>query len=404
MWMGGVVPLGYRVENRKLLVDDREAETVRWLFSRYLELRSVRALVDEAKEQQLIGRTRDAGDGSPIPVTTFGRGNLYHLLSNPVYIGKIKHRDNTYDGEHQPIIPSDVFAAAQTLLQTQAPQRRQSSNAGGVHLLTGILFDEAGEKLRATHAATRGVRYRYYVSKDLVEGRKKNENGWRLPACEIEALVEQRLGRILQDRPQLADWIQRFAPGTTITTALDKAAMTQSELSRPDSARRKSIVQATVKRVVLGNGELKLEVDPKAVVALIADAHATVRDMPDEGLVVIACPMSLRRRGVELRMVLSDVNAQARAPDPALIGLVLRAQRYLAMLTAGKGHSMTDVALTESTDLSEISRLLPLAFLSPKIVDRILAGTQPVNLTAQTLSRIADLPISWQQQQQRLLA
>jgi hypothetical protein len=103
-------------------------------------------------------------------------------------------------------------------------------------------------------------------------------------------------------------------------------------------------------------------------------------------------------------MVLSDANAQTRAPDPALIDLVLRAQRYLAMLTAGEGHSMTDVALTESTDLSEISRLLPLAFLSPRIVDRILVGTQPVNLTAQTLSRIADLPVSWQQQEHRLLA
>jgi DNA invertase Pin-like site-specific DNA recombinase len=405
MWMGGVVPLGYRVENRKLIIDEREAATIRWLFSRYLELRSVRALVDEAKEQQLIGRTREADDGSPIPVTTFGRGNLYHLLSNPIYIGKIKHRDNAYDGEHEAIIASDVFAAAQALLQSQAPQRRQAKNAEDVHLLTGMLFDEVGDKLRATHAATRGTRYRYYVSKELIEGRKKNETGWRLPAREIESLVEHQLSRVLQDRPQLADWIQRFAPATSITAALDHAPDVLRELCGSEAGRRRSIIRAMVKRMTLGRGELKLEVDPQGLVALIADMEPQAAvDALGDGLVAIACPITLRRRGVELRMVLNDGAAPAHAPDRALIDLVLRAQHYLAMLTDGQDRSLTDVASAEGTELSEVSRLLPLAFLSPKIVDRILAGTQPVNLTAQTLSRIAGLPVSWPQQEQRLLA
>jgi hypothetical protein len=159
-----------------------------------------------------------------------------------------------------------------------------------------------------------------------------------------------------------------------------------------------------VNRVVLGNGELRLDVDTQAIVALFADAAKQTTEAPGEGLVTITSPMTLRRRGVELRMVLSDPAIQTRAPDRALIDVVLRAQRYLAMLTDGEGRNLTDVSSAEGTELSEVSRLLPLAFLSPKILDSILTGTQPVNLTAQTLSRIADLPTSWHQQEQRLLA
>ena len=170
MWMGGVVPLGYRVENRKLVVNPEEAKTVRWLFERYLELKSVRALVDEAASHGHSGRTATRRDGTTVTTRPFGRGNLYHLLSNVIYVGSIRHRDKTYDGEHQPIIDREMFDEVQRLLKDQTPNRRSSTNQADSHLLTGILYDEAGEKLRAVHANKKGVRYRYYVSRKLVEG------------------------------------------------------------------------------------------------------------------------------------------------------------------------------------------------------------------------------------------
>ena len=107
MWMGGVVPLGYRVESRKLLVDIRRKQTVRWLFERYLELESVRALVDEAAAQGTAQR-RTTGKGDGRSHQPFGRGNLYHLLSNLIYVGSIRHREQIYDGEHQPIIDRHI--------------------------------------------------------------------------------------------------------------------------------------------------------------------------------------------------------------------------------------------------------------------------------------------------------
>ena len=122
MWMGGVVPLGYRVESRKLLIEPTEAQTVRHLFERYLALGSVRALAEEAEVTELRGRMTK-GSASTQLGKPFGRGNLYHLLSNPIYIGKIRHRDLIHDGEHQPIIDTDIFARVQALLVEQAPGR-----------------------------------------------------------------------------------------------------------------------------------------------------------------------------------------------------------------------------------------------------------------------------------------
>jgi len=405
MWMGGIVPLGYRVENRKLLVDAEEAATVRWLFEKYLELKSVRALVEEAQSTQLHGRTRTTHKGTRTLTTTFGKGNLYHLLSNPIYISKIRHRDKTYDGEHLPLIDAQAFAAAQELLKTQAPRRPQLTNNRDSHLLTGILFDEAGRRLRSVHAKTRGLHYRYYVSQDLVDARKRQgSNGWRLPAQELDSLVEVQLRRILRDQTQLSDWIQRLAPDADLGSAFEAASHTMVRLADGDVSERRSIVRTIFKRVVLATGSLTLEVDLIGVMRATEIEPDSKRVDPDLPASTITCPISLRRRGVELRMVLSDgSDADRRKPDPALIDLIMRARRYLGSLTDGSERSLTDVAAAEATDLSEVSRLLPLAFLSPTIIERILQGGQPANLNAQFLSRLTELPISWSEQHRLIL-
>ncbi|PAQ06756.1 recombinase family protein [Mesorhizobium temperatum] len=228
MWMGGVVPLGYRVDNRKLAIDETEAQTVRHLFDRYLALKSVRDLVDDVASDGLSARTRQRKDGSVAVTMPFGRGNLYHLLSNPIYIGKIKHKDLIYDGEHEPIVTSGTFEEAQALLAAQAPRRRSDSNVTQPHLLTGLLFDEAGEKLRSVHAKKEGVRYRYYVSKQFIDERRKGSSGWRLPAPALESVVEHRLNRILSDQAQLSGWIQQWADAGEIQSAMRRAEVMRS--------------------------------------------------------------------------------------------------------------------------------------------------------------------------------
>lgn len=204
------------VVKKKLGLTLVKAKTVRWLFERYLQLKSVRALFDEAASHGHSGRTIKRRDGSSMTTRPFGRGNLYHLLSNVIYGGSIRHRDRIYDGEHEAIIDSGMFEEVQRLLKAQAPTRKSSANQHDGHLLTDILYDEAGQKLRAVHANKQGVRYRYYVSRKLVEGRRKDADGWRLPANEVDSVVEHRLTQILHDRAQLTDWIRKSHPAANL--------------------------------------------------------------------------------------------------------------------------------------------------------------------------------------------
>ena len=138
VWMGGAVPLGYRAENRRLVIDEEEARTVRHLFDRYLELKSVRP----GRGGCCNGLSRRAAKEGIQRGKPFGRGNLYHLLSNPIYIGKVRHRNSLHEGEHEPVVDGGAFERAQALLAKQAPRRASPKNNRDVHLLTGILFDE----------------------------------------------------------------------------------------------------------------------------------------------------------------------------------------------------------------------------------------------------------------------
>ena len=401
MWMGGVVPLGYRVENRKLLINEPEAATVRRLFDRYLELRSVRALAEEASSQGLASRASRRRNGTLQATRPFGRGNLYHLLSNPIYIGKIRHRDRVYDGAHEAIIPAEMFDKVQVLLAEQAPERASATNTTEPHLLTGLLFDESGERLRPVHANKKGRRYRYYVSGRFVDGRKNGDEGWRLPAQELESVVEQHLDRILNNAAQLAEWIREWTSPANLVQAIERAGQLRKDYATNDPQSRRSMLRQLFRRISVRQGCISLDVDRHSIARLLLPAGL---DVDGEGgvLIRIDCPFTLRRRGVEARLILTNGANQARKPDQALVDLVRRAQRYLLQLTDGTHRSLTDVATINATELSEVSRILPFAFLSPKLIEAILTGSQPEQLTAQRLSRMADLPSSWSEQHARL--
>lgn len=402
MWMGGVVPLGYRVENRKLIIEPEEAKTVRWLFERYLDVKSVRALVDEAALQGHSGRRTIQRNGSAVTTRPFGRGNLYHLLSNVIYVGSIRHRDKIYDGEHHAIIDRDTFDEVQRLLKNQSPARQSKTNQRDGHLLTGILYDEAGDKLRAVHANKKGVRYRYYVSKLLIEGRKKNTDGWRLPASKVDAVVENQLIKILRDKARLSDLIEQSHPDAHLPAALGRADLLIARFEANAIEARRDHIRTLVRRVTLTPGTITIDIDRWAIVAELLPEASAAKHSGYDAAISIECPISLKRRGVEMRMVLTSASDQQREPDANLVHLILKAHRYLALLNDGHSSTLSDVAAAEGVQLSEVSRVLPLAFLAPSIVDSILAGNQAISLTTQRLLRISDLPASWRQQSELL--
>ena len=191
IWMGGVVPLGYRVENRALHVVDEHGAFVRDLFRRYLEIGSVvraKAILDQ---ENVRLPTRMDRTGKTTGGGLISRGHPYKILSNPIYLGRLPHRGRVHDGLHASIIDRETWDRVQLLLAEHAQRTaggRQNSDA----LLAGELFDDRGNPMSPSHAAKGGRRYRYYVSQAILQGRKHEAGSVaRAPALEIEARVAE---------------------------------------------------------------------------------------------------------------------------------------------------------------------------------------------------------------------
>ena len=194
MWMGGLLPLGYDVADRKLVVNAREADTVRQIFRRYAALKSVHALKAELDGVGIVSKARlnrhgRISGGHPMAV-----GALYHLLQNPIYRGEIAHKDRSYPGLHEPIIDPALWEETRAVLAANRIERTTRSTATAPSLLAGLVYDDGGVPMSPTHANKKGTRYRYYMSQSLIKrGRPKiSTTGCRVPAADLEAVVENR--------------------------------------------------------------------------------------------------------------------------------------------------------------------------------------------------------------------
>lgn len=276
MWMGGKVPLGYKVQDRKLIIEDTEASTVRYLFKRYLELGSVTKLVEDAKENCLSGRVVHQQNGIIKTTRPFGRGNLYHLLSSPIYIGKVSHKDQIYDGQHEAIIDQDTWDKVQSKLRQNAVNRKLGVNSKSRNLLTGLLVDENGERLTPSHANKKGERYGYYASKRLIEGEsfieegqisdsnttRKSSANWRIPAKEID----QAVLNILTDQLTNENKLLILLPAQDLTVdALQlisrEARKLTAALNKPEPIEQRKLLSKLLKQVQLQQDKVVIDLD-----------------------------------------------------------------------------------------------------------------------------------------------
>ena len=405
MYMGGRVPLGYAVKDRKLVVDAKDAETVRYLFRRYLELKSVLALAEEFNKKLDDDRHSDPGDAPRSKPARWSRGKLYYLLSNQIYVGRVKHHDQHFDGEHPAIIDADQFAEVQTLLKGQSQRRKGSSpNITDIHLLNGIVFDETGDRLSPTHARNHGKRYRYYISSRLKSSQSKGDGGWRIPASELEGLVRHQFQDLLANQTRLADWVQHCtASGNSVMAVLEKAKA--FELNADD---QRAILRSVFPRITLSPSRISFQINRQTLLEQLGveikptqDADIEAESDTGSTLFTIELPITIKRRGVETRAIIAN-HVQARLPDATLVDTIARAHFYLARLTDGTVQSIADLAKQCGVHRADISRVMPLAFLSPKIVEAILIGRQPVDLTSRRLARLIDLPLAWHDQEAAL--
>ena len=397
LWMGGPVPLGYDVEDKRLAINPHEAETVKTLFNLYLELGTVRQLKEAADQRGLVAKRRGDSPGRP-----FTRGHLYQLLGNALYVGEVVHRGVTYPGQHEAIIDRPIWDAVQSQLKANQAAERATKNAKITSLLTGLLYDETGDRLCPTHANKKGRRYRYYISQRLVHDAHKHDGGWRLPAKEIEGVVTSVLAEFLNDPLRLLEGLQisRVSPAETSVATQRASALAEQLLDAGPDVQLKHL-GALVSRVTLAPTAVRIEVR-RAGLANIVFAHEGQQPDAQDEIVPLDIPIHLRRRGVEAKLVIRSSRTQGSTTDQKLVALVAQAHDWLRALATGEVESVQHLAAREGIDPSDIGRTLQLAFLAPDIVEAIVAGRQPLELTAKRLKRVGILPMDWRIQHRAL--
>jgi len=396
IWMGGTVPLGYDWCERRLVVNPTEAAAVRDIFARYLELGSVRLLKEELARNGVVSKVRISKKGNRSGGQPFGRGALYELLANPIYLGEIRHRKVRHPGQHLAIVDRAVWEKVQERLRTQAAHHRKIDPRERPSPLAGKLFDESGEPLYACSASNRTRRYRYYVSRKVIRGAAgKTRTGWRLPALEIERAIARAAREMLADQPAIAVTLQDAGlPIGDLQAALDAAEAKSKQLAHDREIA--DSLRDLIDRVQLERGGIRVALNVKRLIAEPIDN----RD-PASLTMTRFIPIELKRRGVEIRLV---IEGQARTPRPdlALLKAVARGHRWFHELASGEIASIREIARRESVYDSYVKRLIPLALLAPEIVQSICDGSQPATLTVEVLKQNAALPLERSKQRQVL--
>ncbi|MDO8423327.1 MAG: recombinase family protein [Parvibaculum sp.] len=358
IWVGGVVPLGYRVEDKRLLIDEAEAETVRMIFERYLALGSMLPLLAELHDRGVRTRRRALATGQTIGGIPFTKGPLAHLLKNRTYIGEINHKGTSYPGEHQPIIDPALFEAVQAMLAKNLQVHRATRSASEA-LLLGLLVDDRGNTMTPSYSNKGGVRYRYYVSRALTEGRQKNAGSVaRVSAPEIETLVSNALQSLEQ----------------------------VSSADQPSDAPLH--IKQIVDRVIIAKGEITIRLTDEAAEAA--------------GQQAIILPWSRKPTRIRREIIAPDrvdqrpIRSETRT---TLVQAIAKGRLWLNELVSGELPDPDAIAKREGRSKRSVHMMLSLAFLAPDIVEAAVAGTLPRGIG---VTRLTDLPSSWVMQREKL--
>jgi hypothetical protein len=334
-----------------------------------------------------------------LSLRSFSRGHLYWLLSNPIYAGDIRHKDQVLRGQHEAIVDRDLWQAVQQKLKVQSPSRTSAANRASGSLLAGLLFDETGDRLTPSQATKDGRRYRYYISQRLMQARKKVRSGWRLPAHELDVMVLSSLRGVLGDQIRLHQLLNlRDADIGLMEKVQEKAKRLVQVLSEPSSEARAELVNL-VPRIDLAPGEMRITL---AAGGLHRSLGITPNSDYGQERIILDLPFELRRRGVEARLMIGDNSQQPTRVDAGLVDVIGRARRWLHQLNAEGHATIASLARQIGVDDGEISRILPLSFLAPEIVEAIIEGRQPAELTVGKLIRLEPLPLTWADQRHAL--
>ena len=401
MWMGGNVPLGYDANERTLVINPAEAETVRRVFALYRELGCVRRVKEAADRLGLRTKCSTTRNGTEHGGKPFSRGHLYTLLSNPIYTGHIAHKGELHPGQQAALIDDESWSTVRDQLAANTSNHRRRAKAAEPSLLAGLLVDARGERLTPSHAVKKGRRYRYYVSAALITDAGTDREGWRLAAREIEEAVIRILADALTSPASL---VERFGaagmPSDQVRKLLSRTARMAAALGGSPGERAK-LVRELVEKIIVDEKTIIIKL--RRGLLLGEDVASSASEAASDSAVELTATAAFTRRGAETKLVLPGSAPQKHSSrcDPALIKAIARGRAWFEELVSGRARSLQELAKRDGISRRYIRRLIGLAFLSPELIEAILQGRQPVALTATRLTEL-DLPLDWTEQHKLL--
>ncbi len=329
--------------------NEREAEAVRFIYRRYLDLKCLRRLKAELDQKGIVSKRRTNASGRQPGGVKFTYGPLAYLLKNRTYLGEMGHKGAWFDGEHAAIVDPALFNAVQDLLKSNSVVRRQHRSDNQA-LLKGLLFDDRGNRMSPSFTSKRGVRYRFYVSSATLTGRG-NQGACvrRVSASELERAVVVALR---EQCPQAGEVIDH------------------------------DLVAARIERVVLDEKKISI-----ALKALEAGQQTSI--------VLTRAPRSLACAQI-------DTGNCRSIPEPndALVQALVRAHCWRKALADGVYQSVEELAGGVAWNAKVLRKALRVAFLAPDITESIMRGSQPHGFNLSQLQGIS--AYSWREQRRLL--
>jgi site-specific DNA recombinase len=381
LWVGGMIPLGYELKDGKLMIVETEAELVRTIFRRYLELGSVNRLSTELRDRNVRSKIRTLSNGKTRGGVRFTQGPLFYILRNRFYVGEVRFKDETCPGPQPALMDRGLFDAVQARL-TQQWSHRTVTRSKSCCLLSGLLFDDAGHPMVATHATKNRVRYRYYVSQPMLRGRARLTSGSvsRVPAADIETAVTAALTKHLGNP----------ATGTAgIPNGIDRNAVVDN-----------------IAHIEVRKDQLAVRLRrPAADGSPDQDTGQTQGlDQNDAGsrLLIPWCkPPSKKARELLLpasapRDQVRPIKAERRV---ALIKSIARGRAWLDEIVSGAASGIEEIAERNKCSPRHVNMTISMAFIAPALVKAAIEGRLPRGIG---VANLRDAPAEWPRQFERL--
>jgi site-specific DNA recombinase len=382
IWMGGAVPVAYRVEDRALHVVEEEAEFVRSLFRRYLELGSVVRLKTALDAENVRSPVRTSRTGRRTGGAPISRGHLYWILSNPIYVGRLRHKGQIHDGLHPAIIDLVTWELVQQRLERQT-QKRRAAQTDDHSFLASKLYDDRGNRMGASHASKGGRRWRYYVSRAALSGRwQEGGSVVRIPAAEIEDRVSRAVGTYLAGQASaIADHpFSGGLRGGNVTSA--QREQTCRQQTDPSAG---SYIRHAIERVTVSATRIEIVLNE----SIVSEGRDRLLRLP-------WCRTSWRRRR-EIIQGVDEPSTRAmrtKARD-GFVKALRAAHCWLDELLSDPAKSIESLAVREGKSGRSIRMTLSLAFLSPVLAEAAMDGRLPRGFS---IKRLTELPMLWSDQ------